>query len=838
MGTARTRAAGPVWLALRADLRLRWRATLGLVLLLGLIGGVVLTAAAGARRTDTAYPRLLRWSHAASVLVVPNCTGMGGFYGRLARLPQVASLWTGVFYTLALPAPQAVPGSQLDAVASPDGALGASVDRVRILAGRPLDPADPRAVMVDRQLAAAAHVRPGGTLHLLGVPSTAKTCPAGDQASGGPSGGQAGAGRAQPVPLEFRVAAIVAFDDQVVPAPGLSGAPRVLLSPAFWRSGAGRRFGPGDYAGVELRQGHSVASFRRAAVALAGHDRSTRGISTASLAGEAAATEQAIRPEAVALAAFAALAGLIGLAVLAQLLGRQLILDSADFAALRALGMTRSSLAALSLARVAATTMPGACLAGAVAIAASPLMPIGPARLAEPEPGVEVNLALLGGGLAVIALAPVALMIPVAWRAAAQARGPLGVTVPTLSARRPPLRPGVGTGGPVTGWIGARMAFTPGHGRTAVPVRSALAATTVAVAAVVAAGIFGASFARLITTPHRYGQNWAEELNLQLTGVPTAQVNRVLAAQPDVTGYAAGDYGQISIGGLVVPAVGVDPLRGRGFLTLLAGRPPSAPGEIALGGRTLRALHEQVGRSVRVTVNGAARPMRIVGVATFALFSQATSAATDLGTGAALPAAVLSEPSPPFCTGRATCYNFVLIRYRHGTGLRAAAGRLAATVTRAGCPQGTCLLASDQRPGEIRNYAGVRETPLALGLVLVALAVGTLAQVLFTSVRRRRRDLAVLKTLGMSRRQVQAVVAWQAVALAAPAVTLGLPLGVLAGRWSWAVFAGSAGVAGDASVPPLLLLAVPAALLAAVLIAAGPGWAAARTRPAVVLRAE
>ena len=54
MRTPRLRPAGPVWLALRADLRLRWRAVLGLALLLGLIGGVVLTAATGARRTDTA----------------------------------------------------------------------------------------------------------------------------------------------------------------------------------------------------------------------------------------------------------------------------------------------------------------------------------------------------------------------------------------------------------------------------------------------------------------------------------------------------------------------------------------------------------------------------------------------------------------------------------------------------------------------------------------------------------------------------------------------------------------------------------------------------------------
>ena len=52
----------PVWFALRADVRRRWRALVSLALLLGLAGGVVLTAAAGARRTDTAYPRLLTWA--------------------------------------------------------------------------------------------------------------------------------------------------------------------------------------------------------------------------------------------------------------------------------------------------------------------------------------------------------------------------------------------------------------------------------------------------------------------------------------------------------------------------------------------------------------------------------------------------------------------------------------------------------------------------------------------------------------------------------------------------------------------------------------------------------
>ena len=60
-----------VWLALRADVRRRWPALLSLAVLLGLIGGVVLTAAAGARRTDTAYPRLLTWANASQTDIAP-----------------------------------------------------------------------------------------------------------------------------------------------------------------------------------------------------------------------------------------------------------------------------------------------------------------------------------------------------------------------------------------------------------------------------------------------------------------------------------------------------------------------------------------------------------------------------------------------------------------------------------------------------------------------------------------------------------------------------------------------------------------------------------------------
>ena len=51
---------GPAWMYARADLRRRWKSTVAVAILIGMAGAVVLTAYAGARRTDSAYPRYLR----------------------------------------------------------------------------------------------------------------------------------------------------------------------------------------------------------------------------------------------------------------------------------------------------------------------------------------------------------------------------------------------------------------------------------------------------------------------------------------------------------------------------------------------------------------------------------------------------------------------------------------------------------------------------------------------------------------------------------------------------------------------------------------------------------
>jgi hypothetical protein len=234
--------------------------------------------------------------------------------------------------------------------------------------------------------------------------------------------------------------------------------------------------------------------------------------------------------------------------------------------------------------------------------------------------------------------------------------------------------------------------------------------------------------------------------------------------------------------------------------------------------------------------------MRIVGVGVFPGFSRGSFAATDLGNGAAVTAPVLSEPDPQTgCSARTVCYNFFLLRYRPGTNLNATAKRLTVAVTAAGCPPGpdSCLVTADQRPSDIQDYTGVRDVPLVLGGVLALLAVGTLAHVLLTGVRRRRRDLAVLKTLGMDRSQIVRVVAWQASALAGAALLVGIPVGLLVGRWVFALFAGSLGVAPNATISLLVVLAtIPAVLVLANLIAAAPGRAAARIRPALVLRGE
>jgi ABC-type antimicrobial peptide transport system permease subunit len=144
-----------------------------------------------------------------------------------------------------------------------------------------------------------------------------------------------------------------------------------------------------------------------------------------------------------------------------------------------------------------------------------------------------------------------------------------------------------------------------------------------------------------------------------------------------------------------------------------------------------------------------------------------------------------------------------------------------------------------QRPSDIEALAGARATPLALAAVLGLLAVSVLVQALLASVRRHRRDLAVLRSLGFTRRQVVTSVAWHATLVVAAGLAVGVPVGLLVGRSLWSRVAAGLGVLDDWVLPTAALLVVILLILAlANLTAAWPAMRAARARASDVLRAE
>jgi predicted lysophospholipase L1 biosynthesis ABC-type transport system permease subunit len=138
---------------------------------------------------------------------------------------------------------------------------------------------------------------------------------------------------------------------------------------------------------------------------------------------------------------------------------------------------------------------------------------------------------------------------------------------------------------------------------------------------------------------------------------------------------------------------------------------------------------------------------------------------------------------------------------------------------------------------QIVNYRSIGSTPLLLALGLAAGAIGALGLTLASSVRQRRRDLAMLKTLGFTRRQIAAAIAWQSTVDAVVGILIGVPLGVVAGRQLWTLFARTINAVPDPTVPVLSVALVAAgALLFTNVVAALPGRFAARIPIGLILR--
>jgi hypothetical protein len=152
-----------VWVRARSDLRRRWRATVLLALLVGLAGGVVLAAVAGARRTDGALGRFLAYNQSMDVFVL----GAGPDLDAVQRLPQVAASGSRFYMFLAPPTPSGRPDTaalgDVNAWAPTRGPVWTTLDRPILVAGRHPDPARPFEVAVNERLASQRHLTPGDT---------------------------------------------------------------------------------------------------------------------------------------------------------------------------------------------------------------------------------------------------------------------------------------------------------------------------------------------------------------------------------------------------------------------------------------------------------------------------------------------------------------------------------------------------------------------------------------------------------------------------------------------------------------------------------------------------
>ncbi|MGZ4210481.1 MAG: ABC transporter permease [Actinomycetota bacterium] len=802
---------GAIRLRLGAELRERWRGWAALALLLAAFAGLTFATAAGARRTDTAYERLLARAHPYDQFLLgagpePFDLGPAVAVPTLEQLramkPLVIDDLTAYFFD----GPNDNPGG----IASPDRRMDRSFNGAKVVAGRLPDPDRADEVAVPVAVADKLHARAGGTISLTLVKDAASDNP-------------------QPVTMTFHVAGIIAVPGEFPPESDL-GPPRIHLTAAFYEKYKG--WGAFPYTLVRLRRGPAdLPAFRAALDRIAGN-KGVIGYTQAALTRN---VDRSFHLQAVALELFALCLAIVAALVLGQTLGRQALAEGIDYPALRALGMTRQQLFWLGMARGAMIAVAGVLLAIPIAFVLSPLAPTGLARAADPNPGLHFDwLAIMAGVAIALVVLLVLLIVPSARAARLAERDEVFGRVEGNAERASRTVEAVTrAGGSAPAVVGMRLALEPGRGRTAVPVRTTIAGVVLAITALTIALSFGASLRYLLSTPRLYGLTWGADISLQddeTTGERYAKAIAIARADPDVV--AAGPIG-LGMPFLVdrVQADGMGLLAGDDTFVppIEAGRAPRTAEEIALGPKTLRRIHKSIGQTVAVSILGVTpRRFTIVG----RLVIPTVGHTANLGEGSLVTSeainSFLNDPSA------ANTPDEFAVRFRPGADEDAARARLQAKLADLGAG-----LSPPTTPGDLLNFGRNKNLPFILSGLLAILALATVAHALVTSINRRRRDLAICKTLGFTRRDIARAVAWQASTFMVVSIAFGLLFGVIAGRWLWGAYANQLGIVPAPRVPVLtLLVLVPVATLLANGLAVLPARSAARTHPALILRAE
>ncbi len=377
--------------------------------------------------------------------------------------------------------------------------------------------------------------------------------------------------------------------------------------------------------------------------------------------------------------------------------------------------------------------------------------------------------------------------------------------------------------------IGSRLATEAGRGRRAVPVRSALIGAIVGVLGVVGCLTFRSGLSDVVHDPQRSGIVW--DAGVAGVGVlPPETVRAVSNDKAVAASYDALWARAIKINGTPTPTFGTKPMKGDIQLVVLAGHAPRTATEIALAPTTMKRLGLHIGDRVRVGA-AATQNVRVVGKA---LLPETSHTSYDQSGWMTADGLASTLPADSAASGDFT-EDYLLLRWKPHTDTQAALGRF----QKLAGPDEPFDTAGATLPTGVAVLGDLRVLPFSLAIFFALLAIATVAHALVTTVRRRRADLAILRSIGFTKRDSRVAIAWQATLLAVAGLVVGVPLGILAGRLAWKQLANSFPLV---YAPPLailsILLIVPIALIIANALAAGPAHAATRIHPASVLRTE
>ncbi len=830
--------AGLAWYRFRTALRRRLSGYVTLVLVIGLVGGLAMGSVAAARRTASSFSVYWASTNPSGLLggtgILDPKAGLKAYEAPLvegiSRLPHVRSVESQSGINLLPLGPGGAPEQNVtefspgpgNGYGSVDG-LYFNQDRVTAVEGRTADPTDPDEFMLTPAQAQAMDLRVGDVVR-FGIYTNAQIqLP------------DFGSAAVKPYRvIRARLVGLAAFNRDVIADQADQGSePDNLFTPALTR--------PLLNCCVNYTEtGIQVAGGARYIPAVLGEIGRAFPKVPLSLAAVAPSVlpkaQRSLKPDGIALGAFGLIVALACLLVSAQLIGRQIRLRADERAVLRALGATPGQTWADDLIGISGSVAAGSLLAVVVAVGLSPIAPLGPVRHVYPDPGINFDWAVLGLGLVALVATLGSTAAVVSYRGIPHRAAARRALAPEQPSRV--LAAAATAGLPVAALTGARFALVPGSGRTSVPVRSAVLGAVLAVVALVATVTFGASLSSLVSHPALYGWNW--DYALAAGGdLPGPKVTALLDHDPHVSAWSGIYTATLRLDGQEVPVLGEVP--GAAVAPpLLSGHGVQAADQVVLASLTLAQLHQHVGGTVaESSAGGPTVRLHIVGTATLpALGGQGFE--LDMGVGAVLssqliPAFDRNSFNTPFPGPQAA-----LVRLRPGPG-RAQGFRSLETIAQETTnPEnfGVGVLGV-QRPAEILNYRSLGATPAYLGAGLAAGAFAALALTLVASVRRRRRDLALLKALGFTERQLAATVAWHSTIAVGIGVIAGVPLGIALGRTLWDLFANDINAVPVPSVPVLAVVLIAlGALVLANLIAAVPGRLAARTPTALVLRSE